>query len=136
MSTTSAFWNDLAPRYDTLLGPVYLRSLVPEYFQLLSLQQGAVLADVGCGTGAVSKFALKNYNVGKIYACDFSQEMVQLLPQDEAKLEAHVADAQDLSQIVPTESCDAAIAAFVYMFVSNKQAAFTDLHRLLKKNAT
>lgn len=102
-----------------------------------NLQEGEILLDVGCGDGLIAFGALEKVNTRQVIFSDISQDLLdhaQSLAQEMNLLDRCQfvnASADDLSMIEDT-SVDAVTTRSVLIYVSDKQRAFQEFHRVLK----
>jgi ubiquinone/menaquinone biosynthesis C-methylase UbiE len=101
------------------------------------LQQGEILLDVGCGDGLVAFGALEKVKTSRVIFSDISQDLLdhsQALAQEMGVLDrCHFvrASAEDLS-LIEESSVDVVTTRSVLIYVSAKQRAFQEFHRVLK----
>ena len=82
MSLTPAdkrrFFDDLAPRWDSLKPPDGCATGVERGLALVAPLEGRTVVDLGCGTGLLEGHLLPRVGEGRIVAVDFSAEMLAL----------------------------------------------------------
>lgn len=103
---------------------------------VLKLQKGATVADIGAGSGYMTeKLAKKVGPMGKVYATDIQQGMIDLLAKRVAKRKLSnvtpVLSAQDDPRL-PLESIDLAIMVDVYHELSQPQLMLRRIRAALK----
>jgi ubiquinone/menaquinone biosynthesis C-methylase UbiE len=102
-----------------------------------NLQEGEILLDVGCGDGLVAFGALEKVKTSRVIFSDISQDVLdhsQALAQEMGVLDrCHFvrASAEDLS-LIEESSVDVVTTRSVLIYVSAKQRAFQEFHRVLK----
>lgn len=104
---------------------------------VLELQPGNVLLDIGTGTGAILPYAAEKLNgQGKILAVDISPEMGKQVVSRALKeggfdlLSFIVSDCDELP--LPDESVDAVLATFAFTSFPTPEASMMDAARVLK----
>jgi ubiquinone/menaquinone biosynthesis C-methylase UbiE len=102
-----------------------------------ALKSGQRVLDVGCGCGDTTLEAAKRVGPGgQAVGLDVSQPMLELATQRAndaglAQARFEQADAQQYS-VEPANAFDACVSRFGIMFFSDPQAAFRQLHGVLK----
>ena len=103
----------------------------------INLEDEEILLDVGCGDGLIAFGALEKFETCRVIFSDISDDLlnhVQTLVQDmniQHRCQFVHASADDLSMF-GDESVDAVTTRSVLIFVSAKQRAFNEFHRVLK----
>ena len=103
----------------------------------IHLENGGTLLDAGCGDGLIAFGALEKFERCRVIFSDISDDLlnhVQTLVQDmniQNRCQFIHASADDLSMF-SDESVDAVTTRSVLIFVSPKQQAFNEFHRVLK----
>ncbi len=114
--------------------------LYPIRDQVLShidLAEGETLLDVGCGDGLIGFGALEKFPGCRVIFSDISQDLLnhaEDLGQEmgvEARCQFVRAAAEDLSMLA-SGSVDAVTTRSVLIYVTEKQKAFHEFHRVLK----
>jgi len=106
--------------------------------RLLKIQKGSTVADVGAGSGYITlKLARAVGPMGKVYANDIQQGMLDLLQKNTAK--AKVANVVPIlgaldDPKLPADSIDLAIMVDVYHEFSQPQRMLQHLREALKAN--
>jgi ubiquinone/menaquinone biosynthesis C-methylase UbiE len=103
----------------------------------ITLEPGEALLDVGCGDGLIAFGALEKFEGSRLIFSDISQDL--LAHAEALAREMNVGDrcrfvrlsADDLSPL-PDESVDALTTRSVLIYVSAKQRAFHEFHRVLR----
>ena len=94
-------WNMKARFWDELHGDhgnaFHRRLIEPTVLELLVLQPGEAVLDIGCGNGALARRMAELG--GRVTAFDFSEELIQLAKQrgqsNAAEIDYHIIDATD-----------------------------------------
>lgn len=105
----------------------------------MNLGEGETLLDVGCGDGLIAFGALEKFPACRVIFSDISDDLLQhaerlaqeMNVQDRCQF-VH-ASADDLSMFADG-STDAVTTRSVLIYVSAKQRAFDEFHRVLKPN--
>jgi len=103
----------------------------------IHLENGGTLLDAGCGDGLIAFGALEKFERCRVIFSDISDDLlnhVQTLVQDmniQNRCQFVHASADDLSML-GDESVEAVTTRSVLIFVSPKQQAFNEFHRVLK----
>ena len=128
MSVQGAPWLDRREREDEENPDLALR--------LLRIRKGTTVADIGAGSGYISiRMAKIVGSMGKVYASDIQQGMLELLQQNVAKAKLDnvvpVLGAIDDPKL-PAESLDLAIMVDVYHEFSEPQKMLQRIREALK----
>lgn len=111
---------------------------VDEIINILSLEKGNVVADIGCGGGYISmRLAGKVGLDGKVYAVDANKNMldyVNTLAKDNqmTNLETVLVDENGLK--LPAQSCDLIFLRDVFHHIEDRKSYFLTLKSYLKPN--
>ena len=103
----------------------------------IHLENGGTLLDAGCGDGLIAFGALEKFETCQVIFSDISDDLlnhVQTLVQDmniQHRCQFVHASADDLSMF-GDESVEAVTTRSVLIYVSPKQQAFNEFHRVLK----
>ena len=103
----------------------------------IHLENGGTLLDAGCGDGLIAFGALEKFERCRVIFSDISDDLlnhVQTLVQDmniQNRCQFVHASADDLSML-GDESVEAVTTRSVLIYVSPKQQAFNEFHRVLK----
>jgi len=129
------FGGDQAAMQDALSN--YLYPWRDKVLSHANLQEGDMLLDVGCGDGLIAFGALEKVETSRVIFSDISQDLLnhsQSLAREMNILDrcqfVH-ASADDLS-IIEDASADIVTTRSVLIYVSAKQKAFSEFHRVLK----
>ena len=134
-----AIWNGNAAWWDDRIGDGndFQDELIePTQLQLLDIQPGQTVLDVGCGAG---RFTRRVAALGaRVVAFDYSERFIarakERTPGDVTNIEYHVIDATDGAQMLALGEgrFDAAVATMVLMDLAEVGPLFGALRRLLK----
>lgn len=135
---TSTQWQlsiDAATRYEQTIVPHILDPFARALVDWASLPTGATVIDIGCGTGAATRFAAERVEAtGRIIGVDINAGMIaqakSIPTRGRARVEWHEQSAYQLP--VPDQSVDAIISAQVVQFLQDKPRAFVEMGRALK----
>lgn len=103
----------------------------------INLSNNETLLDVGCGDGLIAFGALEKFRTCRVMFSDISADLLQhaqRLAQEmnvDDRCQFLHASADDLS-VLKDESVDALTTRSVLIYVSAKQQAFNEFHRVLK----
>ena len=133
-------WNRKAQFWDKLHGDdgnfFHRRLIEPSLMQLLELQSGEAVLDIGCGNGALARSLAKQG--AKVTAIDFSEEMIKLAKARNADASTDirylVVDATDdlaLAALGPAQY-DAIICTMTLMDIPKIQPLFSAAWQLLR----
>lgn len=123
-------WANQADSMDRMLLPLTLPAL-----ELLALQPGERVLDIGCGAGATSlEIARRVGASGRVVGVDISQQLLTLARERAAAAGANAdfIDADAGATDIPGAPFDAAFSRFGLMFFSDPPAAFARLRAQLK----
>jgi len=105
--------------------------------EFADLKSGDTVVDLGAGAGN-DVFVARSIvgETGKVIGIDFTNEMIDLANENKEKLgfsnvDFRLGEIEDLP--VDKESTDVAISNCVLNLVPNKEKAFSEIHRVLKK---
>ncbi len=109
-----------------------------EVAQALELKNGAVVADIGAGTGYFSRrFAKTVAPDGKVYAVDVARDILEYLKEQAAKQNIHnleiVVSRQD-DPMLPTNSIDLAFFADTTHHIAKRVDYYRKLSQALKEH--
>lgn len=107
----------------------------------LSLQEGMIVADLGCGTGFYSRAASKRVgNTGRVYAVEVQKEMVKKLESDLKESGITNVDCiwGNIEKLggtkIADQSVDVIILANILFQADDKLGLIDEAKRILKKN--
>jgi phosphatidylethanolamine/phosphatidyl-N-methylethanolamine N-methyltransferase len=129
------FWDKFARKYDP-----FMAHMVSTYELMIQRIEGFIdspkdVLEIATGTGTIA-LAIA-YKSRKVYACDISQEMINVAKEKLAtskvsNVEFKVQDAYDLDY--KSESMDVVIASNVLHVMMHPEKALASIHRVLKKD--
>lgn len=129
-ATSEAFFAGAAGRWDKLRDELYGRSFATQALLAL-LPEQAVVADLGCGTGAVA--AQLAPWVGRVIGVDSSAAMLKAAARRTGQMDNVELRRGDLTSIpIEDRSCDAAMLLLVLSYVTEPQQALREMARILK----
>ena len=106
--------------------------------EFADLQKGNVVVDLGAGAGN-DVFVARSIvgNKGKVIGIDMTEEMIELANENKEKLgftnvDFRLAEIEDLP--IDKDSTDVVISNCVLNLVHNKEKAFSEIYRILKKD--
>lgn len=115
----------------------YLYPIRDKVLSQIHLKAGETLLDVGCGDGLIAFGALEKFEGSRLIFSDISQDLLTHAEALAREMNVHDrcrfvrASADDLSTL-PDGSVDALTTRSVLIYVSAKQQAFREFHRVLK----
>lgn len=122
-----------AELYQSFFVPSIAEPVSGELLQTTDLQPGERVVDVACGTGIITRAAAERVGpTGTVTGIDIAPDMLAVAagtPAAGAPIEWHQADAASLP--LPDASCDVALCQMGLMFMENRAAAVSELHRVL-----
>lgn len=121
--------------YERYMGR-WSRQVAPRFLSFMSIRPSASWIDVGCGTGVLTQAILEHADPGEVTGIDNSETMLQLA---RARLGDAVArfESGDAAAIkLPADSADAVVSGLVLNFVPDKQAATSEMVRVLRPGGT
>lgn len=125
------YFDQIAAQWDGILEEKMMIARLREIVAGLSIEPGAAVLDVGCGTGVLFPMLLEKVGQnGHIVALDISGKMLQ-----RAKTKGHPVtyvhgNAQRLP--FPAETFDWVVCNSVFPHFSDKLVALREIHRVLK----
>lgn len=129
-SDSQAFFAGAAAEWDKIRGELYGASFTNA--AMLALLPGdAVVADLGCGSGAVSELLAPH--VGRVIAVDNSPAMLKAARKRvEALRNVDVRRGELSSLPIEDRSCDATVCLLVLTYLTDVPVAMREMHRVLK----
>jgi trans-aconitate 2-methyltransferase len=130
MATPNTSWN--AEVYERIGTP--MRGWAQQVIDGLGLAGDEVVLDAGCGSGSVTFDLLKKLPNGKIYAVDFSEEMIQKLTASvrERGVTNVTAIRASLTDFELPEEVDLVFSNAVFHWIPDDDALFSCLLRATK----
>ena len=108
-----------------------------EILKLLPLQEGAAVADLGCGGGIFTlEFAKRLGPAGEVYAVDVNAAHLAFVREQARKAELNrriiLVLAEEENSLLPEDSIDLVFSRFSYHHIKNPVRYFADLRHVLK----
>jgi len=135
VDTTTWFWDKMAPGY--FKSPIKDLDAYQTKLEMTQkyLNPDSVLLEFGCGTGGTS--LIHAPHVKHILATDISPKMIEIAKQqsDEKQVknvDFKVASADELSNIIPSNSLDGVLGLSILHLVDNRQEVMKQTYNLLK----
>ena len=131
------FLGSIPELYDRHLGPVVFEPYAADLVRRVAVDPGASVLEVACGTGIVTRHLRQRLPAGvKLTATDLNQPMIDYARSKSGfdalePIEWRTADAAALP--FPAAAFDALVCQFGLMFVPDKDAAFREARRVLKR---
>jgi len=97
--------------------------------ELGRIKEGDTVLDIGSGTGILIPIIMK-YKPSRIYACDLSRRMLEVLKQKFPTVVTLLSDIREVK--FPDGSIDVAFLNACYPNIVDKKRAFLNLSRMLK----
>lgn len=104
-----------------------------ELLKCLSIDPKARILDLGCGEGKVTDEVSKRVPEGFVEAVDLSSEMIALAQRDFAAIKNVNFQQMNAEKLNFTEPFDWVVSFFCLQWVPDKDQAFKELTRVLKK---
>ncbi|HZV70761.1 MAG TPA: methyltransferase domain-containing protein [Saprospiraceae bacterium] len=130
---SSIFTGSIPEHYDHYLGPMFFEPYAVEVAYRIDPSRVNTALEIGCGTGRVTRQLRKVLRPGtKLIASDISPDMMQLAKENlkDQDIEWQIINGQDLP--FEDNSIDLIVCCFTYMFVEDKDKAFSEAYRVLK----
>lgn len=123
----AAAWDDKAVEKD----PTKLEAVAAK----LDIQSGAIVLDVGTGTGVLIPYLLKKIgHDGKMVCLDFAENMLAAARAKNPKGDITYLCADIENSGLADETFDAAVCYSVFPHFNDKSKALREIYRLLKKD--
>ncbi len=122
--------------------PARLTWLPPdEVVRQLSVKPGAVVADIGAGTGYFAlPIARAVGEAGSVFAVDFQSEMLSLIRAKLARTGSpsniHVVEGEAARTTLPARSCDAVFMANLWHELDDYPGVLREVSRILRPRGT
>lgn len=118
-------------KYDRQTGQ-WSRLLAPGFVDIMQINDGDSVLDVGCGTGILALAVAKKTRAAKIVGIDLSKGFVEYArgKSSDPRLIFEQGDAQNLPY--PDNSFDRSMAMLVIQFVPDKMKAMAEMRRVTK----
>lgn len=132
-ATYRTYSGGAAELYQTFFVPRIATPVSAELLRTADLRPGERVVDVACGTGVVTRLAAELVGAaGTVTGVDIAPDMIAVArktPAAGGPIEWYEADAAALP--LPDESYDVALCQMGLMFMPDKGAAISELHRVL-----
>lgn len=129
--TQKEFFNSMADKWDDICQ--HDTDKIKRILNLLNIQNGAKVLDVGTGTGILLPFLTEQVgDRGKITAIDVSDKMLQVAQQKYKYDNVTFVCGDVLEDHLPNESFDCVICYSVFPHFPDKQAAISAIAKYLK----
>jgi SAM-dependent methyltransferase len=115
--------------YDRFMGR-YSIPLAPLFADFVGVAPGQRVADVGCGTGALTAELVERLGADAVVAVDPSAPFVEAIRERHPRVEVHRAGAEQLP--LPDDTFDAALAQLVVHFMTDPVAGLLEMRRVVK----
>jgi len=130
-------WNKSGRQYQeyALKFPQY-KQTNEKLVEISNIKPNQVIVDLACGTGLTTKEVLKNYpNVRKIYAVDFSEDMINVAKEfvQSRKVAFIVASAEDIDKFI-SEKVDVVLCNSAFWQFQNQNKVLKKIYSILKDN--
>ncbi|HUH93863.1 MAG TPA: class I SAM-dependent methyltransferase [Casimicrobiaceae bacterium] len=135
VETSATFTGSIPHYYDSCFGPAYLDSIMLDLAQRLPKKPPGDVLELACGTGLLTRRLRERLDpTVRLVATDLSVAMLDFARAklaDLPNLEWREADAAEL----PFRDAEfgAVVCSFGVMFVPDKGAAFSEMHRVLEE---
>jgi ubiquinone/menaquinone biosynthesis C-methylase UbiE len=116
--------------YDVFQEKTY-RKVIGYILKLLPNVNNKVLLEIGCGSGAFTKY-LSNLNFNKIYAIDISSKLIEYAKRKKYKnVEFFVCDAEEIC-FIKDSSIDIVVCFAVLHHFPNREKVLKEIKRVLR----
>src|SRR5687768_5374193 len=129
------FTGSIPANYDKYLGPMFFEPYAEQVGQLFDPLRANDVLELCCGTGRLTRHLReKLLSTSRLVASDLSPDMLSIAKKKLENLESEwrIIDAQALP--FKDESFDLVVCYFGYMLVPDKQKAFAEGYRVLRKD--
>ena len=138
IAVTANFGGSIPEYYDTCLGPAWFDAFGADLVRRLPASNTGDVLEIACGTGLVTRRLRQAIDSrSRLVASDISKAMLDYARTklaDEKGIEWREADACKLP--FADGEFGVAVCAFGIMFVPDKRAALSEIHRVLKSGGT
>jgi ubiquinone/menaquinone biosynthesis C-methylase UbiE len=131
---TSSFTGSIPENYDRGLGPLLFDPFAIDLAERIEGDHILDALEIACGTGRVTHHIRKAIPLNaRLIATDLNPDMIAVAKSkySEENIEWQTCDAQDLP--FDDDSFDLVVCQFGIMFVPEKQKAFSEVRRVLRK---
>lgn len=130
-------FNEIAPKYDFMNDIISFglhRIIKKIALKNIKLPNNAVIADLCCGTGDVSKLLSKKREVKQILGVDFSDNMLEIAKRKNMHSKINYLKADCTNLPFEDNLFDAITMFFGFRNIRDKDKALTEIKRVLKPN--
>jgi ubiquinone/menaquinone biosynthesis C-methylase UbiE len=120
-----------ADSYDSYMGR-YSRLLAPQFTDLVGLEPGWRVLDVGCGPGALTSELASRLGADRVAGADPSPSFVSACAKRLPGADIRHAPAEKLPW--PDGSFDAVLSQLVVSFLDDADAGLREMHRIVRAN--
>jgi len=121
--------------YDRYLGPMNFEPFAIDLASRISEKTTKNVLEIACGTGRLSRQLRKKLPIPVELICtDLSTDMLGFAESSLMDDSIHFMQANAQNLPFNNDSFDLVVCQFGYMFASDKAKAFSEAHRVLKKN--
>ncbi|MGZ8531802.1 MAG: class I SAM-dependent methyltransferase [Candidatus Binatia bacterium] len=126
---------EVAEKYEEMMGR-WSRQLAPLFVEFAGVNDGDVVLDVGCGTGALSSTLVRTTHAAKIVGIDPSEGFVEAARSQirDPRVSIETGDAQALPY--PDASFDRTLALLIVNFIPDAVKAAREMRRVTKPGGT
>jgi ubiquinone/menaquinone biosynthesis C-methylase UbiE len=134
MISRREFFNEAAVTWDQRFQSKELTAFLSQLVPTFNLKPGQRVLDVGTGTGILIPFLLKAVGpTGHVTAIDYAEKMVEVCKSKYPHLTNFNVEVQQVEKLdFPSESFDAITCFGLFPHLENREAALSQLNRVLK----
>lgn len=128
-------FNALASRYDFMNFAISLgiqKIIKQKSVGLIKIKKGARIADLCCGTGEIAELLARNENVDKVFALDFSPEMLQIAKTKRKSDKINFIEGDCTNLPFESSSLDGCTLGFGLRNFENYEKVVSEIARVLK----
>ena len=128
-------FNNLASRYDFINFAMSLgvqKIIKQKSARLIKIKKGARIADLCCGTGDIASILASNKNVDKVFALDFSPNMLQIAKTKHKSDNIGFIEGDCTNLPFESSSLDGCTLAFGLRNFENYEKVVSEISRVLK----
>lgn len=128
-------FNALASRYDFMNFAISLgiqKIIKQKSVGLIKIKKGARIADLCCGTGEIAELLARNENVDKVFALDFSPEMLQIAKTKRKSGKISFIEGDCTNLPFESSSLDGCTLGFGLRNFENYEKVVSEIARVLK----
>lgn len=137
MGTNIAFSGTIPETYDKYLGPLLFEPYAKDIIERIQKKKFFSVLELACGTGRVTQYLHKILPAeARIVATDLNPDMLKVAQNKitAKKIEWKQVDMQNIP--FDDSAFDLVICQFGVMFVPEKEKAYSEVYRVLKKEGT